>query len=244
MSLPENRLSYRASYVRDQDEDSGTIQPYLQEPHRSLSRVVITDDSWTDRYRQTHYEMHLDQVDTLRKYHFWRYKAVLYMVIVLFAISWLHHLTYYAMDVENRHRYLVEQGEPLECRQAHGEGNWVYDFVFRDSDRRACEDYRLELSQTDRWWLFPDLFLVTTDTLMYTIIHPFQAMCKVFYELPYLLQTSLCLVATALLGLYVVTRNIELRWFSSSSGANTTTNQHNLGRTGFDHQMTLMEKQC
>jgi hypothetical protein len=245
MPFSEDPLSFQTPFEPDSSATCQEVTTYLSDPKRRLHSVVISNEVEQEhdhdhahrvhrkKYQQTYYELQLDQLETVRKYHFWRYKAVLYMVIVLFACSWLHHFLEYTIEVQTKHQYLVEQGEPLECHHLHAQdaeveslSGWVYDYFFKDVDRQVCQAYRMELSQTDKWWLFPDLLLVTTNTITDTVIHPFQSICHIFYALPYLLQTSLYLLCTILLALYVVTRNIEVKWWSTSTSSTPLSSVH------------------
>lgn len=179
------------------------------------------------RYQETCYEMHMEQLDTIRKYHFLRYRMILYVFIFLFLCSWFHHLHEHIVQIQTIHTYLVEQGEPPSCSRHHHhtediEGwEWVYDYFFHDRDRTECQEYRMEVSKTDKWWLFPDLLVVTTTTLMDTVVHPFQMICHLFYSLPYFLQSTFYLACTVLIALYIVTRNIEFKWWTHPPLANT-----------------------
>lgn len=244
MSSSEDQLPSQTPFEPDSSATCQSLgmRTYLSDPKRRLHSVVISNNDPNEeeedqdhhhrkKYQQTYYEMQLDQLDTVRTYHFWRYKAVLYLVIILFVFSWLHHFLYYIIKVQTTHQYLIEQGEPPECHHLHVRGTvdpeeslggWLYDYFFKDGHRQVCEQYRMELSQTDKWWLFPDLLLVTTNTITDTIIHPFQSIFHLFYALPYILQTTLSLIFTVLVGLYVVTRNIEFKWWSASSTSSST----------------------
>jgi hypothetical protein len=181
-----------------------------------------------ENVQRAHYQMHMEGVDAVRKYHFWRYKFMLYAVLVLFAVSWLHYLVEYALRINIKHQVLLDQGEPLGCMRSKSNNNgWGYDYFIRERDIRECEVYILGLAETEHWWLFPDLLEVTVDTLVGTVVRPMKGILDWFYRLPYMVQTGIYAIITTLAGLWVATRNFELRWLWNTKNANNNNNNKN-----------------